>query len=336
MKVIVTGAAGFIGSHIAIELARQGHDVLAVDDLSGGNINNLVDNHVIISNLEFQRRDIRNETEVMSMFYDFRPDVVYHLAANAREGASFFQPQSIMTRNVMAYTNVLKNAIKYKTKRIILFSSIAVYGHQDPPFVETMPRQPADLYGLAKATMEEMTEMMATCHKFDYVILRPHNVYGEKQALNDIHRNVLAIWMNKIMRGEQLIVYGDGTQERAFSYIGDSLPCYIEAMNAPSGKIYNIGSSMPCSINGAAMFVKEAMGVEPLYPVRFLPFRHQEVKYAYSSHDLAAEELGLNDATSLYDGVRRMAAWAKSVGPQEWKGGDKLELTNERTPEVWV
>lgn len=335
-RILCTGAAGFISSWIVKELVSQGHEVYGVDDLSGGNLRNIreIVNH---KNFHFTGYGCEDEKAMDELFDAFRPDVVYHLAANAREGASFFQPLSIVKRNTLAYTNVLMNSIKYGVKRIVLFSSIAVMGNQTPPFAEHMPRKPIDLYGLQKANMEQMTEMMAECHGIEYVIFRPHNVFGEGQALNDRYRNAIAIFMNRIMREEPIQIYGDGRQQRAFSYIEDSLPSYIRAMDCPTGHIFNIGNDFPRTVNEIARYTMEAMGVDfKTYPVENLPDRHGEVKSAYMSHQKAKEMLGFDRHTYVMDGLLKMASWAKQQGPQEWREGDPIELPDSKLlPKNW-
>ncbi len=331
-RILIAGSAGFIGSHIANELHRLGYVIYGVDDLSGGSRENM-NSDIVFSQVELSARDIG------WIFDDFKPEIVYHLAANAREGASFYQPMSIVRRNMMAYTNVLTMAIKYNVKRVILFSSMSVYGGQEPPFTEDMPLDPIDIYGLQKANMEMMTRMLYSSHySFDYVIIRPHNVFGKNQAF-DIHRNVIAIWMNKIARGEPVTIYGDGKQKRAFSSIGNSLPAFIKAMKAPSRRIFNIGGGWPAQINDIAKIVIEAMGEDPQkYPIEYLPGRHAEVKEAYTSHDNAERYLDFVPDTEeqVVEGIRKMAKWAKTVLPQEWETADPLEIPNEHTTRMWL
>jgi UDP-glucose 4-epimerase len=184
-----------------------------------------------------------------------------------------------------------------------------------------------------------MTEMLAGCHDLDYVIIRPHNVYGPGQALSDIHRNVLGIWMNKIMLGQPVTIYGDGQQVRAMSYIEDSLPAYIKAGLEPMNhqRIFNIGGDDPKSILELALVTIAAMGQDPnIYPLDYIDPRHKEVHNAYCSHLLAKQVFNFSNKTSLKDGIQAMADWAMKKGPQKWNTVDKLEITNHLTPQMWI
>lgn len=329
-KILVAGGAGFIGSWIANRLHELKHDVFVVDDESGGTRDNLN------PDIPFHLRDLRNIEEIGWVFKYAPVDVIYYLAANAGEGASFFQPVSVVTRNTLAYANTLMLAIRYGVKKIILFSSIAVYGDQPPPFFEDMPYLPIDIHGLQKVAMERMTVMLSGSHGIDYTIIRPHNEFGENQCLSDIHRNVIAIWMNKIMRGEPIAIYGDGEQIRAFSYIKNTLPSYIQAMGV-SHATFNIGGDYPIKIIDAAKIVASEMGT-PDHPVVHLPDRHSEAPYVWADHTLAKSVLGLEetDEASFIAGVKAMAHWARARGPQEWRTTDELEIPNKKTPEMWL
>lgn len=334
-KILITGASGFIGSHICRELIKAGHFVVAVDDLSGSGIDNVM-NLMMHSSFRFYEKDCRDLTGMNELFDLYRPSIVYHLAANARESASFFQPVSVVSRNVIAYANVLMLAIKYEVKRMVLFSSIAAYGHQQPPFYESFELRPVDIYGLSKKYMEEMTQMLSVSHGLEYIIFRPHNVIGVGQSLCDPYRNVVTIWMNKIMRGEPLVIFGDGEQQRAFSYIDNSLPCYISGgLGVYRNEIFNIGSDQTWTINALAKLVIDAMDAPPDYPIEYLDTRHNEVKIAHSDHGKARQMLGLSETVSITEGIRRMAVWAREMGPQEWLVGDELEIPNGLTPKNW-
>lgn len=327
MRIIVTGAAGFIGSWVAEELVQKGHEVLAIDNLSAGLKH-------IPAGCVFHEMDLY-DIKTSHLIKAFEPDVLYHLASNAREGASQFQPAAVTRSNLAAYVNTLEGAIAGGAKRVVLFSSMSVYGDQVPPFDETMPRKPVDVYAVNKSAMEQITEILADVHDFKYCIIRPHNCFGERQSLHDKFRNVVAIFMNRIMRREPIYIYGDGEQTRAFSYIEDSLPCYIRAMDLDN-EIINIGGVRTIPINDLVKIVVETFQCEyPKPEIIHLPDRPKEVKHAYCTYEKSVELLDYEDAVGLVIGIRRMAAWAKSQGPQEWVD-EKMLLVTKDMPKTWL
>lgn len=341
-KILVTGAAGFMGSWISHKLVEKGYFVYGIDDLSGGSIENIKDLKNGKNNFEFHNLDLSDTgndfgigNTVKETIERIKPQIVYHLAANAREGASFFQPLEIVKRNLLGYTNVLEGAIKGgELDKVILFSSMAVYGNGIAPFNEEDKREPVDIYGINKASMEHMTEILSNVHNFRYTILRPHNVFGEHQCLCDVYRNVIGIWMNKIMKGEDIYIYGDGRQKRAFSYIGDSIDCYIRAMDSEcDSEIINIGGSVPITINTLSEIVTRYMDVQG-YPIKYLSDRYGEIKDAWCTVDKSRRLLGYKEDIGFDKGIERMAKWAKKRGNQEWKC-EKLSLWNEKAPEWW-
>ncbi len=330
-KILVTGAAGFMGSHIVDALIEAGYDVYGVDDLSGGSLDNLSEG----AKKGFKQADISERFVAEDIVFDIKPDVIFHLAANAREGASFFQPLNIVQRNYLAYMNILEPAIKQGLDKVILFSSMAVYGNQRAPFSEEKERKPADIYGINKAAMEHTTELLSKVHDFRYTIIRPHNVFGIRQSLRDPYRNVIGIFMNRIMRGEPLYIYGDGEQMRAFSYIEDSLPCYAKCLDRADGEIINIGGKQPISINVLRRRVCLEMDVNPVtYPTKYLPDRPHEVKMAWCTYKKSEEMLGYEERMGLVTGIKKMAVWAKKKGAQAWSG-EKLVLWNDKAPSIW-
>lgn len=326
MNILVTGGAGFIGSHIVDALIEKGHNVSVIDDLSLGEEKN------INASVKFYEGDINNLDVLEMIFRQEQPEVVFHLAANAREGASQFIPIKVSQTNYEGYIRVLTTAIKNKVKKIILFSSMAVYGEQLTPFFETMEPKPVDIYGVNKTAMERATQILAKVHGFDWVIVRPHNVFGERQSLRDPYRNVMGIFMNRIMRGEPLYIYGDGEQKRAFSYIDDSIPCYLKLLETRN-EIFNIGGIKKITINELAQLVIKEFGLSD-YPIIHLDDRPCEVKNAWCTFFKSVEHLDYSDKTSLKEGIHKMAEWAKQEGPQEWIE-EKLEIYSRSTPETW-
>ena len=330
MRVLVTGAAGFMGSHVAEGLTAAGHEVMGIDDLSGGFERN------VTAGVKFFPVDLRDAAETERVVMENPPELLCHLAANAREGASQFQPRDVCGRNLMAYVNVLVPAIRLGVKKVVLYSSMAAYGDQAAPFEERLPREPVDVYGVNKAAMEQITEILAEVHGYSYTIIRPHNVFGERQSLVDRYRNVVGIFMNRIMRGEPAYVYGDGEQKRAFSYIGDSLPAFLRAAEMRpeiDHEVINVGGKHAVTVNELLKLVAGCFDAEPR--VVHLPDRPREVKNAYCTWEKSAELLGYEERYGLEEGIRRMAEWAKQLGPQPWTE-ERLELPSEKAPVIWM
>lgn len=337
-KILVTGAAGFIGSWICKSLINKGFTkIYGIDDLSGIVSLNNIQEQIETNSLNFYEIDLSDTKKTRHIIDTIKPEIVYHLASSAREGASFFDPVKITKTNYMAYMNTLESSIKTgRLDKLILFSSMAVYGNQIPPFDEEMSRKPVDIYGINKSSMEHTTELLSDVHDFRYTTIRPHNVYGEYQSLRDKYRNVFGIWMNSIMRNEPITIYGDGNQIRSFSYIQNSLSCYANAMNKNcDGEIINLGGKIPITINDASKLVMKYMGVDPdNYPVNHLPDRYGEVKVAYCSWDKSEKLLGYKENISLEKGISNMSKWAKNEGHQQWTE-DKLSIWNNKASQLW-
>jgi len=337
MKILVTGAAGFMGSHVVNALLSDGHEVYGVDDLSGGFLEN------VNSDSRFLQLDLRNFEAVRIAVELIQPELVYHLAADATEGRSQFTPVSAVERNYLAYMNLLTALIDGTSfKKIVLTSSMSVYGAQTPPFTEDLEPAPDDIYAISKAAMEKATRLLSEVHGFRYGIVRPHNVYGPHQNLQDPYRNVVAIFINCLLNRKPFFLYGDGEQTRSFSYIDDITPVLVRIGYdaACDGQIYNIGPGPECTttLNELARIVLDEFfggavpaGLEPQY----LPSRPREVKHAFASSEKIERELGFRNATSVREGVARMIAWARALGPRPFVYLSRLEIENEFVPATW-
>ncbi len=337
MRVLVTGGAGFMGSHAVDRLLAAGHQVTAADSLVGGYREN------VDPAAAFVVCDLADRQAAADLIEASAPEVVFHYAADATEGRSQFTPLSSTDNNIVAYMNTLVPAIDQGLKKVVLVSSMSVYGAQEPPFVETMRRMPEDVYAAMKSAMEASTEHLSAVHGFDYAIFRPHNVYGERQNLADPYRNVVAIFINALLRGRAIHIYGDGEQRRAYSYIGDVTPAIVDGglSDRSNGQIFNVGSSEDVSINQLADVVRDVFfdggpwpaGQEP----QSLPPRPLEVKNAYCSHAAAERRLGFVNATTLRAGVQAMVHWARTTGPREPAYlPNNLEIGADRAPATWV
>src|SRR3989344_3418500 len=312
-RVLVTGSAGFMGSHLVNGLIDQGYkEVYGVDDLSGGYESN------VNPKSKFTKLDLREKQKTREFIEKTRPQIIFHLAADATEGRSQFTPISCTERNYLAYLYLLVPAIKNGLEKMIVTSSMSVYGSQTPPFDETMPPAPDDIYGVSKAAMEKATKILSDVHKFKYVIIRPHNVYGPGQNLADLYRNVIGIFINCILNNKNFYIYGDGSQKRAFSYIDDFTPYIIKAavVKEAEGEIFNIGPTEEYTINELADVVLKEFFSDGNVPShlkpKYLPTRPLEGINAWCTADKAKEILGYKASIGLNEGVGKMVSWAKT------------------------
>lgn len=321
---LVTGGAGFIGSHVAEELFLKGHHVIVLDDLSGGFREN------VPQLAEFVEGSILDENLLESLFQKYEIDYIYHLAAYAAEGLSHFIKRYNYQNNLIGSVNLINEAVKHKVKCFVFTSSIAVYGGQQPPMVETMTPQPEDPYGIAKYAVEQELKVSKEMFGLDYVIFRPHNVYGERQNISDPYRNVVGIFMNQLIKGEQLSIFGDGGQTRAFSYIKDIAPIIAgSAMRKDIyGETFNVGSDFATSVKALADKVMEVMEMKA--EINWLDARN-EVLHAYASHDKLHQYFEVAN-TSLEVGLKKMADWAKNIPYSPSKKFDSIEITKNLPP----
>lgn len=328
MKILITGGAGFIGSHLVYKLLDQGHKVSIIDDLSGGSRKNLP------AGVQLWAFDCRDPKIVDEVFSIEKPDVVFHLAANAAENKAQFSPIDVTSRNWNAFINVLTPAIKYHVKRFVFTSSIAVYGALQTPFKEHDKPQPEDLYGITKLACEQALKVMSDVHGFEYVIARPHNVYGVRQNMQDPYRNVVTIWMNSILKGEPYYIYGDGEQKRCFSYIEDVIDGLYRCGFDPdvNGFTFNLGADKTYTLNELSKVIDKVTGNTK--PAIHLADRPQEVKEAIADHASAKALLFYEDRTSLEEGIAKTWEWVKEQGYQQPIYGG-IEIPSAKIPVNW-
>lgn len=327
-NALVTGGAGFMGAHVVDELLRSGNtDVVALDDLSGGFRENL--NPAVT----FVEGSILDAQLVNRLCEQYKFDYIYHLAAYAAEGLSHFIKRFNYQNNLIGSVNLINAAINHNVKRFVFTSSIAVYGENQLPMHEKLTPMPEDSYGIAKYAVEQELAVSKRLFGLDYTIFRPHNVYGELQNISDKYRNVIGIFMNNIMQDKPLRIFGDGEQTRAFTHIADVAPHIARAVDISeaSGQIFNLGSDEHVSVNELADLVMTAMDKE--VPVINVHAR-EEVKHAYCSHERFQKVFGKTSQVPLDEGLRRMAMWAKSVGPRPATEFSDIEI-RKNLPDGW-
>ena len=319
-RILVTGIAGLLGSHVAEHLISLGHYVVGIDNFHGGYKEN------IPHNCDFVEADLINAEAVDAIVKAFNIEYIYHFAAYAAVGLSPFIRNFNYTNNVLGSVNLINAAIKYDIKKFVFASSMDVYGEQKPPFTENMRPNPQDPYGIAKYAIEMDLANAKRQFGLDYWIVRPHNIIGPRQNIWDKYRNVAGIWIRKAMAGEPLTVYGDGTQRRAFS----DVKCYMQPfetlmhLSADSvsldNPVINIGADEDVSINDLANIVADVahkkMSVRPT--LEYLEPR-DEVKNMWCDHSRAKDLLDFKDNTDLYGLIEETWDWAVQIKPKPVK-----------------
>ena len=328
-KTLVTGGAGFIGSHVCRHLLAAGHKVVVLDDLSGGFKDQVPDG------AEFVSGSVTDTALVNRLFEQHKFDHVFHLAAYAAEGLSHFIKHFNYTNNLLGSVNLINASVNHDVKVFVFTSSIAVYGRNQVPMTEELTPQPEDPYGIAKYAVELDLREAHEMFGLKYVVFRPHNVYGENQNIGDRYRNVIGIFMNQIMQGQPMSVFGDGQQTRAFSHIDDVAPVIAASIGRPAAynQVFNVGADKPYSVLELAQVTARAMGAQP--NIKHLGARN-EVVNAYSSHEKVKRVFGdLIKNITLEAGVNGMAAWAKNHGPRRSKPFSGIEVM-KKMPASWA
>jgi len=309
MKVLITGVAGFMGSHLADAFLAKGHQVVGIDNLIGGYAENVPSGVLVV-----------------------------HTACTAYEGLSVFSPALVVQNTMQITSTIMSAAVKAGVKKVVHLSSMARYGTQDiVPFTEELIPKPQDPYGIAKYAAELLIKNIAETHGLKYVILVPHNIIGPRQKFDDPFRNVASIMVNRMLQGKQPIIYGDGSQKRCFSFIQDVIDPLMLACESDvvDGMTVNIGPDEEfVTINELAKRIAKLMNFE-LEPI-YMPGRPQEVKDANCSANLARNLLGYETSTSLDQGLAQLVGWIKSKGPRPFDYHLPLEFVTEKTPKTWT
>jgi UDP-glucose 4-epimerase len=303
MRVLITGGAGFIGSHL-VEAGRQaGWEIRVVDDLSRGSPAHLPEDVPLI------RMDIRDPA-LEDLVADFRPTVIHHLAAQVDVAAAVADPWHDASVNVLGTIRVLRAACRGGVRRVILASSAAVYGEPERlPVSEDHPLRPLSPYGLSKAAAEAYARWFGLRHGLEVVILRYGNVYGPRQpAVGEA--GVIARFLTALADGRRPVIHGDGRQIRDFVYVADVVAAHRQAMARGEGGIYNIGTGRAISIRGLYRLAQAVTGMEgePDYG----PPRPGDIRRMILDVRRAQAELGWRPQVALPEGLARTWAWWKA------------------------
>jgi len=307
MKILITGCAGLLGSHYSRHLLELGHEVIGIDDLSGGYEDFLPKS----DRFYFSKMNLENRNLLSSVFKNYKPNVCFHFAAYAAEGLSPFIRNFNYTNNLVCSTNVVNECISNEIK-IIFTSSIAVYGEQAVPFFEDNEPKPIDPYGISKYAVEMDLKQAGEQFGLEYTIVRPHNIIGIYQNIWDRYRNVIGIFIRSILKKEPILIYGDGEQTRGFSDIRFCMGPFDKFLNGYNKETFNLGSDTQYSLNDLANIIK-SIAKERGYETEIIHAepRH-EVKHAICNHDKAKRVLGFLDETDIEKLIREIFVWAEN------------------------
>lgn len=298
MQILVTGGAGFIGSHIAEAFLAQGHTVAVLDDLSTGNEKNLD------SRVKFYKADLRDQSALANVLDEFKPEVISHQAAKASVRESLELPQLYAEVNIIGSINLLEQARRVGVRKIIYAGTGgASYGNVTTlPVPEDYPVNPLDPYGASKHTVEHYLYLYHHNYNLHYTILRYPNVYGPRQNPFG-EAGVIAIFTYKMLKGEVPTINGNGENERDFCYVGDIANANVLALTKGDDEIYNIGSGVGTDINTIYHELQKATGFDK--PVHYGPDKPGEVYKIYLDASKAKRDLGWQPTVSLEEGLKR-------------------------------
>jgi len=329
MRVFITGIAGFLGSHLAERLLAIGHQVVGVDSLLGGELVN------VPPEAEFYQYDCRDFNAMAKVSQGC--ELVYHCAATAYEGLSVFAPAMVMDNIVTGSVGVFSAAIANGARRIVFCSSMARYGTNQVPFLESYAPRPQDPYGIAKVAAEQALVNLAGVHGIEYAIAVPHNIIGARQKFDDPYRNVAAIMANMMLQNRSPFIYGDGEQSRCFSHVEDCLSCLLALglSDRGVGEVINIGPDEEfVTVNHLFRTLKGIVGFEG--QAIHITDRPQEVKHAACSSAKARHLLDYRTTRGLEEGLGDLVEYIRAVGPRKFRYHLDIEIRNQRTPKTWT
>ena len=300
-RVLVSGGAGFIGSHLVDELVKQGMSVTVLDNLSTGRLGN-IRGHVENGAVRFVEGDVRDEAVVRDALRG--ADAVFHFASITSVPLSVRFPEETFAVNVEGTRNLLEGCVASGVERFVYVSSCAVYGEpQYLPVDEGHPTNPISPYAESKLKAEQLCRSYQEKDGLKITVLRPFNVYGSRQR-DDGYAGVIARFIEELRLGRPPVVFGDGFQTRDFVYVGDVVDAFVSVLSceAAVGRVFNVGSGVSVSVNKLARMVIEVFGydgVEPLYANE----REGDIRHSYADIKAARQHLGFEPRVSLKDGL---------------------------------
>ena len=330
MNILITGAYGFVGSHLAKRYQKLNHKVIGIDNCVGGYTDNLQD-------VKVYKIDCCDNNLVDNIFKKYNFDLVIHAACTPYEGLSIVSPL-LVTRNTFdATVSILSSSIKYSVKRFVYLSSMARYGSQNTPFTEDMKPSPEDPYGIAKVAAEDVIKCLCDANNINWSIAVPHNIYGPNQVYDDPYRNVVSIFLHRQLKNQPAIIYGDGNQKRCFSYIDDTLQVFDNICfdQKAIGEIFNIGPDEDyISIKELADLCANATSFNGDH--EYMPPRPKEVKYATCSSEKIRKFFNYKTKISINEGIKKNLDYIINRGIRDFKYNLPIEINNELTPKTWT
>jgi len=328
-RILITGVAGFLGSHLADAFIKEGHSVVGCDNLMSGKTEN------VPGGVEFFKYDCNSLSSMSRLAKD--ADVVYHCAAAPYEGLSIFSPSIITKHIVTASVTTMTAAIKGRVKRFVYCSSMARYGDStSSPFTEDMEPAPCDPYGIGKYAGELYLRNLSEIHGLDYVIAVPHNIIGPRQRYDDPYRNVAGIMINLMLQNRQPVIYGKGTQQRSFTFVSDVvkiLTAFAFSQKARN-EVFNVGPDTECiTINELASRIASLLDFN-LRP-KYLAERPCDVACANCSAEKIRSVFGYRPDYNLDKGLREMIDWIRLKGAKPFNYHLNVEIPSDACPVTW-